>query len=99
MSKYLGVALLGAVLLVLASCGGAPSTPELVRKATMIDLYEVDAGEIASEKGQSDGGEAIRPTHGRGSQQDERGVEAHRDRREAGRGDCPAKPQQAASGA
>ncbi len=39
--------------LVLASCG-APSTPDFVRKAAMSDIYEVQAGQIATQKGQSD---------------------------------------------
>lgn len=42
--------------LALAACS-APSTPEFVQKAAMSDLYEIQAGRIASEKGQS---EAVR---------------------------------------
>jgi putative membrane protein len=38
----------------LASCGGAPTTPDFVQKAAMSDMYEVEAGKIASQKGQSD---------------------------------------------
>jgi putative membrane protein len=37
----------------LASCG-APSTSDFVKRAAMSDLYEVEAGKIASEKGQSE---------------------------------------------
>lgn len=37
----------------LASCG-APDTPDFVQKAAMSDMYEVEAGKIASQKGQSD---------------------------------------------
>lgn len=37
----------------LASCG-APTTPEFVQKAAMSDMYEAEAGKIASQKGQSD---------------------------------------------
>ena len=37
----------------LASCG-APNTPDFVQKAAMSDMYEVEAGKIASQKGQSD---------------------------------------------
>jgi putative membrane protein len=37
----------------LASCG-APTTPDFVQKVAMSDMYEVQAGKIASEKGQSD---------------------------------------------
>ena len=39
--------------LVLAGCG-APSTPDFVQKAAMSDMYEVQAGRLAAEKGQSD---------------------------------------------
>ncbi len=53
MSNRLLAALAVGVTLALASCG-APSTPDFARKAAMIDLYEVEAGKIASEKGQSD---------------------------------------------
>ena len=53
MRKFLRIALLGAATLVLAGCG-APSTPDFVHKAAMTDLYEIEAGKIASEKGQSD---------------------------------------------
>ena len=37
----------------LASCG-APSEPDFVKKAAKFNLYEVEAGKIASEKGQSE---------------------------------------------
>jgi putative membrane protein len=37
----------------LAGCG-APSTPDFVQKAAMSDMYEVQAGKLATEKGQSD---------------------------------------------
>jgi putative membrane protein len=37
----------------LAGCG-APSTPDFVQKAAMSDMYEVQAGKIATTKGQSD---------------------------------------------
>ena len=39
--------------LALAGCG-APSTPDFVQKAAMSDMYEVQAGKLATEKGQSD---------------------------------------------
>jgi putative membrane protein len=39
--------------LVLVGCG-APSTPDFVQKAAMSDMYEVQAGKLAAEKGQSD---------------------------------------------
>ena len=39
--------------MVLAGCG-APSTPDFVHKAAMSDMYEVQAGKLAAEKGQSD---------------------------------------------
>jgi putative membrane protein len=38
--------------LVLTGCG-APSTPDFVQKAAMSDMYEVQAGKLAAEKGQS----------------------------------------------
>lgn len=37
----------------LVACG-APSTTDFVQKAAMSDMYEVEAGKIASQKGQSD---------------------------------------------
>ena len=37
----------------LVSCG-APSTPDFVQKAAMSDMYEIEAGKIAGQKGQSD---------------------------------------------
>ena len=39
--------------LALAGCG-APSTPDFVQKAAMSDMYEVQAGKLAADKGQSD---------------------------------------------
>ena len=53
MSNRLLSILAVSVTLALASCG-APSTPDFVRKAAMSDLYEVEAGKIAGEKGQSE---------------------------------------------
>src|SRR6478672_8096454 len=38
---------------VLAGCG-APSTPDFVQKAAMSDMYEVQAGKLAADKGQSE---------------------------------------------
>ncbi len=46
-----GLALLAT--LALAACG-APSTAEFVKKAAMSDMYEVQAGQIAAQKGQAD---------------------------------------------
>ena len=37
----------------LAGCG-APGTPEFIQKVAMSDMYEVQAGKLAAEKGQSD---------------------------------------------
>ncbi len=37
----------------LASCG-APSEPDFLKKAAKFSLYEIEAGKIASEKGQSE---------------------------------------------
>jgi putative membrane protein len=53
MSNRLLAALAIVTTLALVSCG-APSTPNFVKKAAMGDLYEVEAGKIASEKGQSE---------------------------------------------
>ena len=53
MSNRLLAALAVSAALILASCGG-PSTPDFVRKAGGIDLYEIEADKIAVEKGQSD---------------------------------------------
>jgi putative membrane protein len=39
--------------LALAGCG-APTTPDFVQKAAMSDMYEVQAGKLAADKGQSD---------------------------------------------
>jgi predicted outer membrane protein len=33
---------------------GSPSTADFVQKAAMSDMYEVQAGKLATEKGQSD---------------------------------------------
>jgi putative membrane protein len=41
------------VALGVAGCG-APSTPEFVERAAQHDLYQAEAGKIASEKGRSD---------------------------------------------
>ena len=47
--------LLVAVVASMALIGcGAPSTPEFIQKAGMSDMYEVQAGRLAAEKGQSD---------------------------------------------
>ena len=54
MSNCPRIALLGAAMLVLAACGGAPSTPDFVHKVAMADRYEIAAGKIANEKGRSD---------------------------------------------
>jgi predicted outer membrane protein len=45
------LAVLGLIALV--SCG-APSTSDFVQTAAMSDMYEVEAGKIAGQKGQSD---------------------------------------------
>ena len=49
MRKLMMVAL---ATLFLVACG-APSTTDFVQKAAMSDLYEIEAGKIASQKGQS----------------------------------------------
>jgi putative membrane protein len=42
-----------ALTAALAACG-APNTPDFAEKAAMSDMYEVEAGKIATQKGQSD---------------------------------------------
>ena len=51
MSNHLLAAFVSLATLALVSCG-APSTPDFVKKAATSDLYEVEAGKIASDKGQ-----------------------------------------------
>jgi putative membrane protein len=47
--------LLVAVVASMALIGcGAPSTPDFIQNAAMSDMYEVQAGKLATEKGQSD---------------------------------------------
>ena len=53
MQTYLLAALASLATLALVSCG-APSTPDFVKRVAMSDMYEVETGKIASEKGQSD---------------------------------------------
>ena len=44
-----------ATLATLALVGcGVPNTPDFVQKAAMSDMYEVQAGKLAADKGQSD---------------------------------------------
>jgi putative membrane protein len=72
MSNRLLAVLSGFVTLALVSCG-APSTPDFVKKAAMSDLYEVEAGKIAREKGQSEAvkefGRHIVEAHGKTSEE------------------------------
>ena len=53
MKNHVLAALAVLTTIALASCG-APSTPDFVQKVAMSDVYEVEAGKIASEKGQTD---------------------------------------------
>ena len=53
MRHHVLAALATLATLALVSCG-APSAPEFVRTAAMSDMYEVEAGKIAGQKGQSD---------------------------------------------
>jgi putative membrane protein len=53
MSRISGRLFFLAGTIVLVSCG-VLSTHDFVRKAAMSDLYEIEAGKIAREKGQSD---------------------------------------------
>ncbi len=70
MSTRLLAALAVVATLALASCG-APSTPDFVKKTAMGDLYEIAAGKIASEKGQSEAvkqfGQLMVEAHGKTS--------------------------------
>ena len=65
--------MLGVILLALAACGSAPGASDFVHTAAMIDLYEVAAGKIASEKGQSDAvkqyGQHMVEAHGKTSEE------------------------------
>ena len=58
--------------LILVSCGG-PSTTDFVQKAAMSDMYEVEAGKIASQKGQSGAvksfGQMMVDAHGKTTEQ------------------------------
>jgi putative membrane protein len=47
------LAMVALATLSLVACGGAPSTSDFVQKAAMSDMYEIEAGKIASQKGQS----------------------------------------------
>ena len=53
MRNHMLAALATLATLTLVSCG-APSTPDFVQTVAMSDMYEVEAGKIASEKAQSD---------------------------------------------
>jgi putative membrane protein len=53
MRNLILAALAALATLALVSCG-APSTPDFVKNAALSDMYEVAAGKIASEKGQSE---------------------------------------------
>jgi putative membrane protein len=52
-SKFVGALIVLAAAIGLVSCGG-PSAPDFVQKAAMSDMYEVQAGQIAAQRGQSD---------------------------------------------
>ena len=53
MRNHLLAALAVFATMALVSCG-APSTPEFIQTAAMSDMYEIEAGKIAAQKGQSD---------------------------------------------
>ncbi len=57
--------------LMLVSCG-APSTPDFVSDVAMSNLYEIEAGQLASEKGQSEAvkafGRRMVEAHGKASE-------------------------------
>ena len=46
--------LIAALTTVILSACGAPSTPDFVQKAAMSDMYEVEAGKLATQKGQAE---------------------------------------------
>ena len=52
MRTHLMAALAVFATLALSACG-APSTPDFIQKVAMSDMYEIEAGKIAAEKGQS----------------------------------------------
>ncbi len=72
MSNRLMSAVAVVATLALASCG-APSAPDFVKRAAMIDMYEIAAGKIASEKGQSEAvkqfGQHMAEAHGKTSEE------------------------------
>src|SRR5262249_60967068 len=51
--NHLLAALAVLATIALVTCG-TPGTPEFIRTATISDMYEVEAGKIAAEKGKSD---------------------------------------------
>ena len=53
MRTHLLAALAVFATVALSACG-APSTPDFVQKAAISDMYEIEAGKIAAQKGQSD---------------------------------------------
>ena len=53
MKTQLMAAIAVCATLALSACG-APTTPDFVQKAAMSDMYEIEAGKIATQKGQSD---------------------------------------------
>ena len=53
MKTQLMAAVAVCATLALSACG-APTTPDFVQKAAMSDMYEIEAGKIAAQKGQSD---------------------------------------------
>jgi putative membrane protein len=53
MRNHLLAALAVLATIALVTCG-TPGTPEFIRTATISDMYEVEAGKIAAEKGKSD---------------------------------------------
>jgi putative membrane protein len=53
MRNHFLAALAVLATIALVSCG-APSTPDFVQTAAMSDMYEIEAGKIAAQKGQSD---------------------------------------------
>lgn len=54
LGTVLGLTVLGLIAAVALVACGAPSAPDFVKKAAKGNLYQIEPGQLASEKGQSD---------------------------------------------
>jgi len=50
----MGNLLITALIALALSACGAPSTPDFMQKAAVSDMYEIESGKLAIQKGQSD---------------------------------------------